>query len=143
MKIYKATTLIIYTKQEVEMEIGSRWLFLEEGKNKDIKLGRFGIGEPDEEVFVDKTVFKENFTLVEVGCDKCHDRMIDEVYEFEGKEFCFDCLMKELEVETEVITNYYIDNIYLGSISNIDGVIEHLNLSNANIKTLKVEADHE
>lgn len=118
MKIYKAETLIIYTKQEIEMEIGSRWLFLEEGKNGDIKLERFGIGVLIEEVFVDKSVFEENFKLDEVGCDVCSDRMIGEVYECEDKELCFDCLMEEAGVETETVTNYYLDGYYLGN--NLD-----------------------
>lgn len=70
-----------------------------------------------------KNVNSKNCDEFMQKCDNCYNKAL---YKYNGKELCFNCLMKELEVETETVENYYLDGYYIGNDGDIDEVIENL-----------------
>ena len=54
-------------------------------------------------------------------------------YEFEGKYYCSDCLLKEFEVQESTTTHYYLNGEHIGSDDDLSEVIYKLD---ENIKDL-------
>lgn len=57
-------------------------------------------------------------------CSECNSDKSE--YQYKGKYYCLDCLLKEFNVEEYTVTHYHIDGSPLGSDDDMTEVIENL-----------------
>jgi hypothetical protein len=60
-------------------------------------------------------------------CNKCGSR-IGEFYKYENEIYCFDCLLKELNIEEEIFTYYKINGENVANENDIGDYIESLGI---------------
>lgn len=65
-------------------------------------------------------------------CTECDEQA---THEYEHKQYCAECLLKEMNVETYQVTHYMIDGEYLGDEDELDEIIEKLG---RNVKQLEI-----
>lgn len=58
-------------------------------------------------------------------CDECNGEQTE--YKYNGKYYCWDCLMKKFKVEEHTMVSYYKGGEYLGNEDDWDEVIRNLN----------------